>query len=241
MGHSTEPIQALANALSSAERDRAGRFTLKRDADNFIVRHTVLRALLGFYLHEQPGSIPLDIAASGNPSLPPESRIKFNMSYAGDMAVFAISQRCAVGVDIERVHPIDQASSIMESFFTFEERWALRNVSPDLQMEAFYKCWSRKEALLKATGDNLSRTVNSVSVLPILDEGPRSVTGVGEKGMTKWTILTLPPIPGYTAALATEGDSSTISTWLAGDIGGILGAYTKGPLPRGGFGGPRPR
>jgi 4'-phosphopantetheinyl transferase len=83
-------------------------------------------------------------------------------------------------------------------------------------MEAFYRCWSRKEALLKATGDSLSRALDSVNTLPMLDESHRAVVDVGgENGKTKWTVLTLPPISGYTAAVATEGNSVAISTWLA--------------------------
>jgi 4'-phosphopantetheinyl transferase len=216
MDQATESIEVLAKTLSAAERVRADRFTLKRDADGFVFRQATLRALLGFYLHEEPGGVKLHLSPGGNSSLPPDSPIRFNMSYAGDMVVLGISRRYRIGVDIERVRPLDQASIIMDSFFTYEERRALRKMSSHLQMEAFYRCWSRKEALLKATGDSLSRALDSVNTLPMLDESHRAVVDVGgENGKTKWTVLTLPPISGYTAAVATEGNSVAISTWLA--------------------------
>src|SRR5207244_4501273 len=115
----------------------------------------------------------------------------FTMSHSGDVVIFAASRTRAVGVDIERIRPMDEASTLTETFFTYQEREAIRRVASDLQMEAFYKCWTRRDALFKATRVPWSSSLDREQALPILDERPRSVLLSGQNGLSTWTVLTI--------------------------------------------------
>jgi 4'-phosphopantetheinyl transferase len=229
MGPATEPTSVLLKNLSSSERARASGFALERDARRFVFQHAVLRSLLGFYLQEDPRAIEIEISASGKPLLPEDAQVKIAMSYAGMVAIFGVSRRAAIGIDIERINAIDQGSTLIESFFTFDERQAIRQIPSGLQLEAFYKCWCRKEALLKATGNAFCRNLGPEGVYVVLDDGPRSFGVLGDQGMARWTVISLPAIDGYTAAIAIEGDLPSVSTWIADEIiGAPLAAMGHG-------------
>src|SRR5207237_1874899 len=117
-----------------------------------------LRKTLAEYLSVRPHDLSFTYGPFGKPALPPRldgTRLEFNLSHSGDMAVLAISRGPAVGVDVEQVIRVSELDSIASRFFSASEKAALNAVPAHARDSAFYSCWTRKEAFLKALGDGL--------------------------------------------------------------------------------------
>lgn len=122
------PAQALHCLLSPAERERAARFRFERDRRRFVVARARLRELLGERLERRPEALQFDYGPRGKPRLS-DGALHFNLSHSDDVAIYAFSSACEVGVDIEAMHA-------EPPFFLYR--------------------WTRNEALAKALGDGLS-------------------------------------------------------------------------------------
>ncbi len=200
-----------AGALAADERDRAERFRLPRDRARFIVAHSALRAILGHYVGVAPAALVLAHTSTGKPFIqdPPQAgamAVVFNLSHSHEAALVAVGRGCAVGVDIERIRPELAEQRIAERFFAPEEVAALRSLPSAAQRQAFFDCWTRKEAFVKARGEGLAFPPNrfTVSLAPGEPAALRSVAGdPAEAG--RWHLQALTVRPGYAAALAFDG------------------------------------
>lgn len=194
-------IDACADWLSSTERERAARFKFARDRSRYAIAHGALRAILGRYLSVDPGAIDFDAGPAGKPKLAPRwagAELEFNLSHSGEVALIAVTRGAEIGIDVERIRQAFAFEPIAQRFFTGHEVAALRSLPVDLQREAFYKCWTSKEALLKAKGSGLSAALDEVCV---------AVTGTGIRitpARRGWVLREVRPIPGYAAALAVK-------------------------------------
>jgi 4'-phosphopantetheinyl transferase len=141
---------------------------------------------------------------------PDIGRIEFNLSHSGDVALLAVTRGPAVGVDVEQVILVSGLQPMASRFFSAYENAALSEVPPDTRDFAFYCCWTRKEAFLKAVGHGLAHPLDSFDVS--LDEKrPRLVAVRGDRETpSKWTLFHLCPAPGYVAALAVEGSGARL-------------------------------
>jgi 4'-phosphopantetheinyl transferase len=142
--------------LSAEEQARAGRFHFARDRRRFVCGRALVRTLLSQYLGEDPARIPLRVSPSGKPFLA-GSDFHFNLSHCEDRGVLAIASR-PVGVDLEKLRNVPEALAIAERLFTDSENRALRGFSVQRRSEAFLRCWTRKEAYVKARGGGLATT-----------------------------------------------------------------------------------
>ncbi len=197
-----------ADTLSAAERERAAKFIFERDCTRYLFHHMALRRILSGYTGLPPGDVPFAAASGGKPFLPaPYGCWRFNLSHCGEAAVCAVAHGREVGVDIERVRAMEAAESIAGRFFAPAEREALRGIPEARRDAAFFACWTRKEAFIKATGEGLQRALDSFSV-PVDPEecGPWPLPG-------GWTLTGLPGIPGYACAVAVEGGPAAVETW----------------------------
>jgi len=209
--------QRLRRSLGDDERARAARFVVAQDRARYVAAHGLLRHVLGCYLKTPPERVRYRIAPRGKPSLvshagaPP---LQFNLSHSDDLALVAVTLRRNVGVDLERVHRGRDVMGISERFFAPREAAALKALPPGARTAAFYRCWTRKEAYLKARGDGLSLPLDSfeVSLAPTEPAALlRSAQGLRE--VRRWTLLGLAPAPGYVAALAVEGGARRVVCW----------------------------
>jgi 4'-phosphopantetheinyl transferase len=196
--------------LSFDERNRSARFRFEHDRQRFIVAHGVLRDVLGRYLQAQPDRVGFVYNAFGKPDLGPEfgKRLKFNLSHSADLVLIAVAADCNVGVDVEYVRTEPDCAEIARRFFSAAEVDQLTALPSHLYAEAFFSCWTKKEAYLKARGDGLAIPLNSFSVP--LTTGPASNDIVSAK---RWSFYTLQPAPGYIGALAVEGSGWRLSQW----------------------------
>ena len=197
--------ERLWSWLSSDERERAGRYHFAKDRDAFIAARGTLRALLGAYLRQSPEAVGLVCGAHGKPAAR-EGGIQFNVSHSGDCALFAFSQSGDVGVDIEsqeRAAPLDVA----KDYFSPTEWEKLLSLPLGDQPLAFYQCWTRKEALLKALGTGLAAPLDEFAVAFGPDEAPRLLHGPACFGqVSRWSLANVAAGPGYVAALALRHD-----------------------------------
>ena len=209
--------ESLRGTLAPDEMERADRFRFLEDRDRFIVARGLLRAILGRYLNASPEQLQLCHGPCGKPALAAQSgaeKIHFNVSHSNDLALYAIARERRVGIDVEYVRPIPEASQIVERFFSAREKAVFRAVSPDKQVEAFFRCWTHKEAYVKAQGQGLTLTLDRFDV-PVAPGGPANLPHVdGDLNeASRWSLYELSPAPGYAAALAAEGCGWGLSRW----------------------------
>lgn len=202
-------LEQFAETLSADERARAARFVFKRDRNRFLAGRGQLREILGWLLHTRPAQLTFAYGDHGKPRLaaPVAGRfLFFNLAHADALAVCAVSARHEVGIDIERVRPIREAEEIAAHFFSTRENAEWRSLPAGQQMEAFFNCWTGKEALLKATGTGLGGPFAQV-VEAGLNCG-RSLGGSGSAnaaaGFSDFFLHPLTPARGYTGTLATK-------------------------------------
>jgi 4'-phosphopantetheinyl transferase len=201
-------------ALSPDERARAGRFAFERDRRRFAAARGILRHLLGMYLAADPGALAFRYGPRGKPALdaPAGDPIAFNLSHSDDVAVFAFSRRGAVGVDVEAIRPMADREELAERFFSPGEVRALSSVAPVDRELAFFTCWTRKEAYVKAVGEGLALPLDGFDVTCAPGDPPRLTVPGDEAAAVRWVLGDLAPVPGFAAALATEGPRS-VSCW----------------------------
>jgi 4'-phosphopantetheinyl transferase len=206
-----ETCARLFATLTADERARSARFQFERDRRRFIVARGVLRDLLGRYLQTSPGQIRFVYNAFGKPDLGPEfaSRLKFNLSHSADVVLIAIATGANVGVDLEHIRELPDCAEIARRFFSATEVDYLSRLPGHLYPEAFFSCWTKKEAYLKACGEGMATRLKSVSVPLTTDPADAPVDfHVASTDLVpakRWSLYTLRPAPGYAGALAIEG------------------------------------
>ena len=213
------PVEVLSRLLSGDESGRAARFHFARDRTSFIVARALLRILLGHYLALPPGEIRFQYGPHGKPTVDPDlapNDLRFNLTHSHGLALFALSQGRELGVDVERIRPEMAGEQIARRFFSASEVTALLALAPGLREEAFFHCWTRKEAYLKATGRGLTLALDSfdVSVVP---DAPAALLATRHdlSEATRWSLQTLRLAPSYVGTLAVEGHDWVL--WMASE------------------------
>lgn len=211
--------ESLLDVLSAEEVERAGRFRFRRDRDCFVRGRGVLRVLLSQYLGANPADLRFCTNRYGKPALAGEwagSGIKFNLSHSHEIILCAFALKREVGVDVEHIRPEFAGEDIAARFFAAPEAEALRRTPAEERAAAFFGCWTRKEAYVKARGEGLSLPLDSFVVS--VDAGAREVAldVCGDEAESRrWTVISLLPAEGYMAALAAEGSVRQIKYWRA--------------------------
>jgi 4'-phosphopantetheinyl transferase len=204
-----ERLNRLWHILSADERARAERFHFNTDRDRFIVAHGALRNIIGGYLEVDPAQLEFKTNSYGKPSLSAEYQtadLRFNFSHSHSLAVYAITQGRELGVDVEYLMDSYAGEQIAERFFSPQEVATLRSLPEHLQKEAFFNCWTRKEAFVKAKGEGLSIPLDQFDVALTPGEPAALLNTKWDlKEASQWTIHNLNAGPGYAAALAVKG------------------------------------
>jgi 4'-phosphopantetheinyl transferase len=215
-------LDRLRPLLSADEHRQAERFYFQRDQQRFIVGRGLLRTILGQYLNVPPAELAFAYGPQGKPELGSAecvgiprrnsgefradagTQLRFNVSHSHDLALVAVASGREIGVDVERVRPGPARERIAERYFSARETTLLRSLPADQQDQAFFRCWTRKEAYLKGRGAGLSIPLDSfeVSLLP----GEAATLWSADDEAMRWTLRGLEPAPHYLAALAVERD-----------------------------------
>lgn len=207
----------LRQTLSADEQARAERFYSPVDRARYAAGRGILRALLARYLGTPADHLRFGSNAHGKPALDLGSGpadLRFNLSHSHGLALFAFAFRREVGVDLELVRPGVTRDRLAERFFSPQEVTALRSLPESAQTEAFYHCWTRKEAYIKARGEGLSMNLASfaVSLAPDMFNN-LPITGMDGPEAGRWSLRALAPGGGYVAAVAAEGADWSLALW----------------------------
>jgi len=218
--------EALREVLNRDEKARADRFHFEADRRRFTVARAGLRQILGSCLRRDPAEIGFAYAANGKPALAdPTSALRFNLSHAGELALYAVADSREVGIDIERFDPRRDVDGIADRFFSPDEADALRRLPADARAHAFTWVWTRKEAFLKARGEGLFAALEAFDVTVDLQAPPRIEATRPDAGLAaRWSLLNLHPHPEYAATLAAEGSGGDVRCYEWG----ALDALTRG-------------
>jgi 4'-phosphopantetheinyl transferase len=189
--------------LSVDERGRADRFRIEKACEEFILTRGTLRLLLAQYVGIKADDVRFRYAAHGKPALENESTVRFNVSHTDGLALIAFVQQRAIGVDVENLARKTEARLLAERFFSERERQALGRLRGEELQAAFFRCWTRKESYIKATGDGLSLPLDQFDVsVSAGDKNALLATRPDPVEAGRWTVSDVPVGAGYAAAVA---------------------------------------
>ncbi len=193
-----EPAESAV--LSADERARATRLLTPALSARFVRARTGLRRVLARYVGQAPEALAFRTGAHGKPYLLTSDAPYFNLSHSEDRAALAVCWGFEVGIDIERVKPLRED---VASFFSTRERQALAALEGEDGLLALYRCWTSKEAVLKALGAGLSLPIERYEV-SVTARGPArlvSVDGDAEAARA-WQLHSFRPAPSFLGTLA---------------------------------------
>jgi len=194
----------LPHLLSADEVERAAAFRFERHRKQYIIGRSLLRILLAGYLQIDPLAVRFQYSVKGKPELVPsdrESHIQFNLAHSGGIILLGFTARRKIGIDVEEIRADVEIDEISQRFFSpFERPW-LASLPLPQRYEAFFRCWTRKEALLKGTGEGLSVSLDSLNVFSDPEEDSCWLeTSNGHV----WLVQDVESSSGYAAAVAVE-------------------------------------
>ncbi len=217
LDHNPSRMNSLFHTLSEDEQARAERFYFQIDRERFIVARGALREILGVYLNRAAKSVLFCYGPHGKPALaqdPGGNTIHFNMSHSHGVALYAVTRGREIGIDLEFIRESLEVEQLAERFFSQREIATLRGLPVSLRKHAFFLCWTRKEAYIKARGEGLSLPLEQFDVSLIPGEPAALLrTQADPDEIRRWSLQELSVDPGYVSALAVEGRGWSLSCW----------------------------
>jgi 4'-phosphopantetheinyl transferase len=190
--------------LSPDEVERADRFRFEKHRRAFVLGRAVLRVLVSSYLRIAPVEASFIYGPKGKPALAGAAcPLYFNVSNSGDLAAYAFTLDCEIGVDVEHRRRVVEIEGIARRFFAPDEVAELMGLPEEERHEGFFNCWTRKEAYIKAVGDGLSVPLDSFQVT--LEPGIAArMTGLDGSAAAadRWTLHAFTPAADYAGAIA---------------------------------------
>jgi 4'-phosphopantetheinyl transferase len=210
--------------LASDERARARAFSFAADRDRFVVARAALRSLLAAYLDLDPRRLRLGSGPLGKPILLEDGPIRFNVSHSDNLVLVAVAREREVGIDVERIRENTALEEIAIRNFSPAEVRALLSRPPEQRTSAFFSCWTRKEAYLKARGAGLHYPLDQFDVSLAPEPAALCEDRVAPGDAARWSLRDLAVAPGYAAALAVEGRGWRLGCWrrLPAVLGGAV-------------------
>ncbi len=202
-GHYAGSLKAI---LNDVEEKRASKFHFEKDRIVSIVSRGVLKLILARYLSTDAGGIIISNDMNGKPFVDScgHGDVSFNLSHSGDFVLYAVTPGIDVGIDIQEMREIDSMDDIVERYFSKHEVSVFNSLPDNLKKKAFYNCWSRKEAYIKALGLGLSYPLDSFSVSIAPGSGAELLADINND-VSEWSLSDIPMAAGYAAAVAVNG------------------------------------
>lgn len=208
-------VQQFRSTLEDDEIQRADRFHFEKDRRAFTVGRGFLRHVLGRYLTARPEALRFAYGSYGKPALNGEhknSSLRFNMSHSRGVGLVAVSDNRELGVDVEYIRADFATEDITRRFFSPHEVAAFNALSEELRVAAFFRCWTRKEAYIKAIGRGLSQPLDGFDVT-LAPEAAPALLRADEGDPSRWSLRDIDVGSDYAAALVVEGQISEIRCW----------------------------
>lgn len=210
-------LQKMKAMLSADEFARAARFQFEKHRNRFVIGRGLLREVLSRYLDMPAHQIALEYETHGKPRLAEalnSKKIFFNLSHAEDLWVCAFTRGREVGVDVEHVQVIAEAENLAQRFFAKAEAESFCALPAHEKQRAFFHCWTRKEAFIKALGEGLSHPLHRFEV-SFLPGAPAALlrTAPDPREAERWSMFAFEPAREYVAALVVAGKSIEVKFW----------------------------
>jgi 4'-phosphopantetheinyl transferase len=217
-----QPAERVAHCraiLSADEQARADRFYFDRDRRRYVVARGGLRSIIGRYLDVPPERLAFAYGPQGKPRLSLTADhipLHFNVAHSHELALYAITRTYEVGIDVEytkrQVMDIDQLAG---RFFSANENAVYRALPATDRRAAFFRCWTRKEAFIKAIGEGLSHPLDRFDVTFTPDRPPAILNIDGASAAaTAWSLFHLEPAADYIGAVAVQGVIQHLAGWV---------------------------
>jgi 4'-phosphopantetheinyl transferase len=213
--------------LAGDEVERAERFRFERHRRAYVLGRAALRVLLGSYLGLEPAAIAFTYGPQGKPALADAAcSVRFNASNSGQLAAFVFTDACEIGVDLEQHRALHDLEGIARRFFSPDEAAELLGLPAADRAAAFFNCWTRKEAYIKAMGGGLSIPLDSFRVTLRPGDEARMVTFEGSAEAARgWTLHTFDPGPlDYKGAIAYRAEPRALLIRRAASADDLLDA-----------------
>jgi 4'-phosphopantetheinyl transferase len=205
-------LDRFRQTLVPEELERGGRFRFERLQRHFVASRGFLRYVLARYLDVSAGKLRFSYNYYGKPSLAGEESLQFNMSHSHEVGLVAVTRDAAVGVDVEHIRADFASQEIATRFFSRLEVETFSSLPREEQVAAFFRCWARKEAYIKAIGKGLSQPLDGFDVTLAPSE-PAVLLRADKEDMLRWTLTDVDVGLDYASALAVEGVPSQIFYW----------------------------
>jgi len=213
----SDRAERLRALLSPAECSSALRLRFKRDRERFVCRRGAVRLILSGYVGVAPDRLQFRTNVHGKPELKGlagRSGIRFNSSHSGDLALCAVTIGRRIGIDVEKVRTVADAEGIARLFFSRSEQDELSALPADDWQLSFLRCWTRKEAFVKARGNGLSYPLKCFDV-SLRPEEPAALLRIGRDTAAgrHWSMMSFEPHGDYMAAIVVSGSGYRVSSW----------------------------
>jgi len=210
--------ELLCSFLQPDELDRHARFASRQIANTWLAARAGLRFLLGRYLDESVRALIIKTGPNGKPYVENPFQLCFNISHSGEIAVIAFTDR-DVGIDVEHLDRRVDTAAVLRRFFSPTEQASYAQYQLTDPRSTFFRGWTRKEAVLKATGEGIAGLAhNEISFAPALEHAMQTYRDSAETAHT-WFFHEFEPAPGYIAALACQSPPLQIKlNRLLGDM-----------------------
>ena len=205
-------LARFRRTLAPEELDRAGRFRFERLQRYYVAGRGFLRDVLARYLSVKPEDLRFSYNAYGKPSLAGEESLQFNMSHSHEIGLMAVTRDAAVGIDVEHIRADFASDEIARRFFSRVEVETFNSLAKEEQVAAFFRCWTRKEAYIKAIGKGLSQPLDGFDVT-LAPAEPAELLRPGDEDTAIWSVSDIDVGSDYASALMVEGTPSQICCW----------------------------
>lgn len=215
-GDAADALQARLRLIAPSEQIRSQRLRVSAKRLEFVLTRAALRRVLGAYLGAEPRDIGFVIAEHGKPGLAPihGSNITFNISHSHGLALLAVTRDYPLGVDVEKSRFVIDYPRIARRFFSVRETQTLEALPPGAQQAAFFRCWSRKEAVIKGHGRGIALGLGNFDVTLAPGDPPKlEATRWDPPEAARWALHEINPNDGFAAALAVRAPNATLGLW----------------------------
>jgi len=207
-------VDRFWTTLNADETTRATRFHFEQHRRGFVVGRGFLRDVLSRYLDAKPEALQFAYGEYGKPALNGEhkgTRLRFNMSHSHNLALLGITEDNEIGVDVEYMRADFAGADIAQRFFSRAEVATFNGLAEEERVAAFFRCWTRKEAFIKATGKGMSQALDGFDVT-LAPGVAAELLRVDQEDATRWFLSDIDVGSEYAAALVVEGRVSKIQS-----------------------------
>ena len=198
-----DSVKRFRGTLEPGELDRAARFHFDKHRQHFIVARGFLRSVVARYLGSQPEALQFEYGAYGKPALASGHTLRFNLSHSNEVALLAVTLDAELGVDVEHIRPDFAGEDIARRYFSRAEVDVFNRLPPEERVAAFFRCWTRKEAYIKAIGKGFSQALDAFDVTLAPGVAP-ALLRAEDDDASRWWMTDVEVGEGYAGALLVE-------------------------------------